>query len=55
MKSAKSMTMNPEPKTLEQIAKRFGVRMILLFGSTVTGQIHVNSDLSFIAGTLTQP
>lgn len=37
--------MNPKSETLEQIAERFGVRMMLLFGSAVTGRTHADSDL----------
>jgi predicted nucleotidyltransferase len=35
----------PPSSNLESIAKRYGLRLIVLFGSQVTGRTHVESDV----------
>ncbi len=42
-----------DPATLEAIARRYGIRLIVRFGSSVKGQRHAGSDLDL--GVATEP
>lgn len=39
------MIVAPDQHALEKIAKRFGITLILQFGSSVTGNTHARSDI----------
>lgn len=36
-----------DPKALASIAEKHGIRLLLQFGSSVTGQMHPHSDVDF--------
>lgn len=38
-----------QAQSLDEVAKRHGIQLLLQFGSTVTGQTHVDSDLDLAA------
>ncbi len=41
----------PSARTLRPIAKRYGLRLIVLFGSQVTGRLHPESDVDVAVWT----
>ncbi len=38
-------TSTPSQRELEPLAHKYGIRLLLLFGSTISGHLHPNSDI----------